>query len=69
MSLWLDQDELVELTGYKRAKEQRAALSSLGIDFRTRPADGFPLVARAQFEQLTAGKRQREPDFSALKGI
>jgi hypothetical protein len=50
MSLWLSKEELVELTGYKRAGRQKLALGQMGLKFRTRPLDGFPLVDRWQFE-------------------
>jgi len=66
MSLWLQENELIELTGWRQRKKQRLALAELSIKFRTRPADGFPLVERAQFENLSAEKRRREPDWSAI---
>ena len=50
MSLWLSKDELIELTGYKRAGRQKLALGQMGLKFRSRPVDGFPLVDRWQFE-------------------
>ena len=63
--LWLDEDELVTLTGYRQRTKQREALSRLGVKFRSRPADGFPLVERAQFQgQLTGKAKRAEPDFS-----
>ena len=63
MSLWLNEDELVELTGYRQREKQRRALASLGVQFRSRPADGFPLVTRAQFE--SRDRRRAEPNFAA----
>ena len=50
MSLWLSKEELIELTGYKRAGRQKLALGQMGLKFRSRPLDGFPLVDRWQFE-------------------
>jgi len=50
MSLWLSKEELTELTGYKRASRQKHALDRMGLKFRSRPLDGFPLVDRWQFE-------------------
>ena len=50
MSLWLSKEELIELTGYKRAGRQKLALGQMGLKFRSRPIDGFPLVDRWQFE-------------------
>jgi hypothetical protein len=61
MSLWLTEDELIELTGYKRQSLQIKALASMGVKFRSREKDGFPLVERAQFEHLTLSARRREP--------
>ena len=66
MSLWLNDDELVELTGYRQRDRQKKALAELGVQFRTRPADGFPLVVRSQFEGPKG--RQREPNFAAVGG-
>src|SRR5215469_12324097 len=53
MSLCLSKDELIELTGYKRAGRQKLALGQMGLKFRIRPVDGFPLVDRWQFEGET----------------
>ena len=50
MSLWLSKEELIELTGYKTARRQKLALAKMGLQFRSRPLDGFPLVDRWQFE-------------------
>lgn len=64
MSLWLSDDELTELTGYKQADRRLRALTDMGVKFRRRPADGFFLVERHQFE----GGRQRkhEPNFAVI---
>lgn len=68
MSLWLDEKEIVQLTGYRRRQKQYHELARQGVEFRAR-ADGFPLVKRAQFENFTAPKKlRREPDFSAIRG-
>lgn len=68
MSLWLDPDELYELTGYRRRREVLAGLVRLGVKFRTRPADGYPLVLRADFEQRSTGApRKRGPDWQAAE--
>jgi len=64
MSLWLTAEELVELTGFKTSRRQRLALANMGVKFRSRDADGFPLVQRSQFEShtvLTPPRRRREP--------
>ena len=67
MSLWLTDEELETLTGYKRRSLQRKALAELGVRFRSRPSDGFPLVDRSQFEtgqRDTA--RRKEPKWGAV---
>lgn len=66
MSLWLNDDELIELTGYRQREKQRRALAELRVQFRTRPADGFPLVARAQFQAQSV--RKSEPHFGVANG-
>jgi hypothetical protein len=70
MSLWLSKEELIELTGYKRAGRQKLALGQMGLKFRCRPLDGFPLVDRWQFEGDIAGPRglmwRREPNWNAM---
>ena len=66
MSLWLNDDELVELTGYRQREKQRRALAELRVPFKTRPADGFPLVARSQFQSQTVKKS--EPNFGVANG-
>jgi len=68
MSLWLNEDELVELTGYRQRERQRRALAELKVQFRTRPADGFPLVARSQFVATGAQGRKTEPNFGGAYG-
>lgn len=59
MSLWLSHEELVELTGYKIRRLQREALARLGVPFQSRPADGFPLVRRADHEQPSQVRPKR----------
>jgi len=72
MSLWLSKDELVELTGYKRAGRQKLALDRMGLRFRSRPLDGFPLVDRWQFEgePVRPGGRigRQEPNWDGVNG-
>jgi len=61
MSLWLSKEELVELTGYK-----------MGLKFRSRPLDGFPLVDRWQFEGEIVRPRgqmwRQESNWNAMNG-
>jgi len=69
VSLWLTEEELVQLTGYKSKRKQREALGELRVIFRVRPQDGFPLVDRSQFEThpvLTRHTRRREPRLDLL---
>jgi hypothetical protein len=65
MSLWLSDDELTELTGYKQRDKRLHALTDMSVKFRVRPADLFILVERHLFEggQL----RKHEPNFAALR--
>lgn len=53
MSLWLTEDELIELTGKKQHAKQIEVLASFApkVKFRVRPEDSFPLVDRWQFEK------------------
>jgi Domain of unknown function (DUF4224) len=62
MSLYLTREELTELTGYKQLSRIKLALAQLGVRFRSRPADGFPLVDRQADNSAT---RRREPDYDA----
>lgn len=66
MSPWLTQEELVMLTGYSRHTKQRVVLAKMGIAFRSRENDHFPLVERAQFEQVRAYNRRRSPNMTAV---
>ena len=72
MSLWLSKEELVELTGYKMASRQKRALTQMGLQFRSRPLDGFPLVDRWQFEgeilRPPAALRRQQPNWDAING-
>lgn len=68
MSLWLTDGELIELTGYRQRERQKRALARMGVQFRSRDADGFPLVARSQFTgETTPGYKGRkvEPNYGA----
>lgn len=69
MSLWLTADELIDLTGFRQRTHQKAALAQLGVAFRIRPADGFPLVLREHIvpKQGKAAVREvDEPRFDEL---
>lgn len=51
MSLWLTEEELIELTAKKHREKQIQVLKDLRppVKFRIRPEDSFPLVDRWQF--------------------
>jgi Domain of unknown function (DUF4224) len=70
MSLWLTREELVELTGFKSSRRQKLALTGMGLVFRSRPADGFPLVDRWQFEgelnRPHVSRRHPGPNWNAI---
>jgi hypothetical protein len=70
MSLWLSKEELIELTGYKTARRQKLALGHMGVKFRSRPLDGFPLVDRWQFEGEIIKPRiahtRQDPNWGAI---
>ena len=72
MSLRLSKEELIELTGYKRAGRQKLALGQMGLKFRIRPLDGFPLVDRWQFEGEIVRPRgkmwRQEPHGQVMNG-
>jgi hypothetical protein len=60
--LWVTPAELHELTGYKHAKRQKMALGQMNVPFRSRAADGYPLVDRALFESAPlSDSNRREP--------
>ena len=66
MSLWLDETELITLTGFIQRRRQVKALVELGVAFRTRPADGFPLVQRSEFDKRS-GRSSNQPRFSEIE--
>lgn len=68
MSLWLNADQLRELTGFAQRTKQLAALSELGVKFRLRPADGFPLVESYQFTEAEPKRKKAKLDFSSVEG-
>lgn len=53
--MFLDDDELVRLTGYKQKKKQISQLRAMGIPFRVN-AGGLPIVTRSAVE----GGKQKE---------
>jgi hypothetical protein len=70
MTLWLTPEELEQLTGYKIRKHQKLALGKMNVPFRSRAADGYPLVDRVQFEShtvLTPPRRRREARLELVR--
>jgi hypothetical protein len=65
MSLWLDDNELHALTGYRQRAKQVAVLAALRppVRFRVRPDDSFPLVDRSQFEGVEQPRKRLEPNY------
>jgi hypothetical protein len=66
--LWLNEDELYELTGFRQRNRQKQALAAMRIPFRSREADGYPLVERSQFTAAGSPQRRREPNFRLRTG-
>lgn len=65
-NLFLTQEELLELTGYKYAKRQREWLTSEGVPFSANRM-GRPMVKRCLFSQANVNIQQGyEPDFGAI---
>ena len=69
MSLWLTPEELYDLTGYKHKNSQKMALGKMQVPFRSRQADGYPLVDRSLFsgQTLTQPARRREPRLEFVR--
>lgn len=68
--LTLTSDELLDLTGYQRACDQRRWLTERGFVFELR-RNGSPAVLRSHVEQRMGGRGSAavgaaEPDWSAL---
>jgi hypothetical protein len=69
--MFLDEIELAELTGRRRADAQARALRAMGIEHRVRP-DGSVAVLRAHVEKLFGMSKveprpqNTEPDWSAI---
>ena len=62
MSLWLTDEELVGLTGYKTARRQKVALGQMRIPFFSSAEDGVPQVDRRRFQVyiVRLEKKRRE---------
>lgn len=70
-SLFLDSEELAELTNKSRNSAQARVLKAMGIDHKIRP-DGSVAVLRAHVEKLfglvqqVRTKKVQEPNWNAL---
>lgn len=60
--MFLTKEEIATLTGYRQRQKQIMALSLMGMRFFV-PPDGWPRVLE---EDLKDGKKEEEPDFSAI---
>lgn len=60
MSLWLTNEELIQLTGKKQRKLQIEALANMRppVKFRIREEDSFPFVDRWQFMEAPDKRRK-----------
>jgi hypothetical protein len=70
VGLWLSPLELFDLTGYKHKNSQKMALGKMGVPFRSRQADGYPLVDRALFqkpEEMFVPRRRKEPRLELVR--
>ncbi|MHB0775388.1 DUF4224 domain-containing protein [Halomonas sp. WWR20] len=70
--LFLSPEELEQLTGRKRGKEQRETLDTLGIRWKVNAA-GDTLVGRRHVEEVFCGapaqiSERKKPNFGALAG-
>lgn len=60
MSIFVDDEDMVRLTGYKSARKQIVQLRSMGVPFRVNAA-GLPMVAISAIEgaRQPAAPRQK----------
>jgi len=65
MSAFLDQAELVKLTGKRRPGAQVQALRKMGVHHFVRP-DGHPVVPRSAIDGKAQGEPRVLPDFEPL---
>lgn len=71
MTLFLEHDEIEQLTSKKRRSSQVSALNQMGIQHLVRP-DGSVAVLRAHVETIfghgqNPNRRKTVPDFSCLQ--
>ena len=65
--LFLNANEIADLTGYKQPKRQVAWLRQQGISLYV-AANGRPKVLRSTLENATVNRRT-EPNFAALRRV
>lgn len=67
--MFLDDQQLVELTGYATRTKQCKALELMGYKFDRRPSDGRPMLLLKQVEARQLGVRVsiRGPRFDSLE--
>jgi Domain of unknown function (DUF4224) len=64
--IWLDENEITRLTGYKQPSKQIAWLSANGHKF-TVSGEGRPLIPASQFG-VQSKPKGKAPDFGAING-
>lgn len=70
--MFITDDELRELTGFKHREKQKVALRQMGYAFTVRPTDGRVLVLRSHVEARHGGKPAKhrpEPEFGHLEAV
>lgn len=72
-AVFLNGDEIAQLTGKKRHTTQQRVLNAMGIAHKPRP-DGTIVVLRSHVEKIFGGKaaepmkKEPEPNWAALHG-
>lgn len=72
MSIFLDSEELVELTGFKTSRKQIEALTRGGFKFTINHRFGKPIVLRKEVENtMTSSTKNMSAavDFQALEAL
>jgi len=65
MSIWLEREDVIRLTGRKRFGAQRRALDRMAISYEL-TADGEPLVRLGYRDAPEPHKRRREPRWHMI---
>ena len=65
MSLTLSQDEIFELTGYRRTGKQMRALTAMNISYYLTPNNKL-IVLRKELDSLSQLNPAEEPDLAKL---